>query len=72
MITNLNIFDQITSSNNDTGTLVSTNKWKLGCQWPVTVYGVQISVADTGELDVDENLIWARLLNWDLLVDDSW
>jgi hypothetical protein len=22
------------------------------------------------KLDVDENLIWARLLDWDLLVDD--
>jgi len=29
-------------------------------------------VADTGVLDVDENLIWAGLLNWDLLVDGSY
>jgi hypothetical protein len=29
-------------------------------------------VTDTGVFDVDENLIWARLLNWNFLVDDSW
>jgi hypothetical protein len=29
-------------------------------------------VADTGVLDVDENFVWAGLLNWDLLVDNSW
>jgi hypothetical protein len=32
---------------------------------------VQICVADTGVLDVDKNLIWARLLDGNLLVDDG-
>jgi len=40
MVTDLNIFDQITSCYHDTSTLVASNKWKLGCQWPVAVYGV--------------------------------
>ena len=51
---------------------MASDKREFGGQWPVTVDGVEISVADTGELDVDENFIWARLLDWDLLVDDSW
>ena len=29
-------------------------------------------MADTGVLDVDENLIWARLLNRDFLEDDGY
>jgi hypothetical protein len=33
---------------------------------------VEISVADTGVLDVDENFIWAGLLHWDPLVHDSY
>ena len=37
---------------------------KLGCEWPVTIYGVEISVADAGVFDVDENFIWAGLCNW--------
>jgi len=32
---------------------------------------VEISVADTRVLDVDENFVGARLLYWDLLIDDS-
>jgi hypothetical protein len=40
-------------------------------QWPVTVDGVQIGVADTRVLDVDKNLIWAGLLNRNPLVVDG-
>jgi len=50
---------------------VASNKRELGRQWPVTIDGVEIRVADTGVLDVDENLIRAWLLNWDLLIDNS-
>jgi hypothetical protein len=32
---------------------------------------VEICVADAGIFDVDEDFVWAGLLNWDLLVDDS-
>jgi hypothetical protein len=70
MVTNLDVLDQLSSCNDNTGTLVATNKRQLGGQWPVTVHGVQISVAHTGVLDVDKNLIWAWLLNWNLLVLD--
>jgi len=33
---------------------------------------VEICVADTRELNVDKYLIWARLLDGDLLVLNSW
>jgi hypothetical protein len=71
IITNLDVLHEFTSGYDNTSTFVSTNQWELRCQWPVAVDGVEIGVADTRVLDVDENLIWAGLLNWDLLVDDS-
>jgi len=37
-------------------------------QRPVAIDGVEIGVTDARVLDVDEDLIWARLLDWDLLV----
>ena len=40
-------------------------------QRPVTIDGVEICVADTRVLDVDENLIRAWLLDWNLLVLDG-
>jgi hypothetical protein len=49
---------------------VASNKGNLGVEWPVTVHGVKVSVADTRELDVDENLIWTGLWHWDILVDN--
>jgi len=72
MITDLDVLDEFTPSYDNTSTLVSTDQWELRRQWPVTVDGVEICVADAGVLDVDENLIWAGLCNWDLLVDDSY
>lgn len=72
VIANFDVTDKLSSGNDNTSTLVSTDKWEFGGQWPVTVDGVEISVADTRVLDVDENLIWSRLLDWDPLVDDSW
>ena len=70
MVANLNVLNEITLCHNDTGTLMSSNQRKLGGEWPVSVHGVKISVADTRELDVDENFIRARLRNRDLLVLD--
>jgi hypothetical protein len=72
IVTDLDVFNERSECNDDTGTFVSTDKWKLGGQWPVTVHGVEISVADTRVLDVDENLIWTGLLDWNFLVDNSW
>jgi hypothetical protein len=72
IITNLNVLHEFTSGYDNTSTLVSTDQWELRCQWPVAVDGMEIGVADTGVLDVYENFIWAGLLNWDLLVDDSY
>lgn len=40
-------------------------------QWPVTVDGVEICVANTRILDVDENLIRTGLLDGNLLVLDG-
>ena len=40
-------------------------------QGPIAVHSVEISVADTRVLDVDKNLIWAGLLNGNLLVVDG-
>jgi hypothetical protein len=48
----------------------------MGKQWgtyqrPVAVDGVQVSVAHTRELDVDENLVRSWLLDGNLLVVDG-
>jgi hypothetical protein len=72
MVTNLNILYEFTPCYNNTRTFVSTDQWKLCWQRPVTVDSVEISVADTRVLDVDENFIWAGLCNRDLLVDNSY
>jgi hypothetical protein len=72
MITNFNIVDKGTAGYNNASTFVSTNQWELGWQGPVSVDSVEISVTDTRVLDVNENLVWAGLLHWDLLVDDSY
>lgn len=72
IVTNLNVLDELSPSYNNTGTLMSADQWELCWQWPVTVDSVEICVADTRVFDVDENLIWAGLCNWDLLVDDSY
>lgn len=72
MVTNLNILYEFTPCYDNTSAFVSTDQWELCWQWPVTVDSVEISVADTRVLDVDENFVWAGLCNWDLLVDDSY
>jgi len=47
MITDLNILDKTALCNDNTSTLVATNKWKLSGQWPVTVDCVQVGMANT-------------------------
>jgi hypothetical protein len=68
----LDVFDERSASYNNTSTFVSADKGEFSCQWPITVHCVEICVTDTGVFDVDENLIWAWLLNWNFLVDNSW
>jgi len=70
VVTNLNVIHKVTLGHDDAGTLVTTDERKLGWKRPVTIDGMQVGVADTRVLDVDEDLIWAWLLDWDLLVDD--
>lgn len=67
----LPVLHKVALCNNDTSTFVATNQRKLGRQWPITVHGVEVSVTNTRILDVDENLIWAWLLDGDLLVLDG-
>jgi hypothetical protein len=68
VVANIDLADEFTTSDDNTSTLVATNKRKLGWEGPVTVQCVEICVADTSVLDVDENLIRARLGNGNLLV----
>lgn len=46
-------------------------KEKSSHQRPVTIHSVKVSVANTTVLDVDKNLIRARLLDGNLLVLDG-
>jgi hypothetical protein len=71
IISNLNVLNERAERYNDTSTFMSANQRKFCCQWPVSVHCVKICVADSRELDVDENLIRARLLDWDPLVNDG-
>jgi hypothetical protein len=71
VVANFDVLDEGTSCHNDTSTFVSTHERKLGGQWPIAVHSVEICVADTRELDVDKYLIWAWLLDRDLLVLDG-
>lgn len=50
---------------------MATNKGQLCGKWPVTVDGVEVCVADTGVLDVQEDFIRTWLGDGDLLVDDG-
>lgn len=46
MVADLDVLDERTDCNNDTGTLVSSNKGELGVKGPVTLPGVEIGVAN--------------------------
>jgi hypothetical protein len=71
VVAKLDILDELTASDNNTGTLVATDKGQLGVKGPVTHDSVEIGVADTGVLDVDKNLIGTGLLDGNLLVDNG-
>ena len=70
VVANFNILDKATPRHHDSSTLVATHKGKFGRERPVAFQGVKVSVADTGVFDIDEDLIWAWLLDRDLLVLD--
>jgi hypothetical protein len=69
VVTELDVLDKGPALHNNTSTFVSTDKGELDGQRPVTVHGMEIGVADTRELDVNQNFIWANFWNWDLLID---
>jgi hypothetical protein len=71
ILADLDIVNEIAFSYNNTSTFVTTNERKLGCQWPISIDSVEIGVADTRVLDVDQNLVWTWFLDWDLLIDDG-
>lgn len=71
LLADLDILDKLAASDNDTSTLVASDKRQLGVEGPITLPGVEISVADTGKLDVDEDLIGSGLLDGNLLVLDG-
>lgn len=68
MVADLNILNKLATGDDDTSTLVTTDKGQLDIEGPVTHHGVVVGVADTGELDVNEDLIGTGLLDGNLLV----
>jgi hypothetical protein len=70
-VADVNLGDELTLGYDDTGTFVATDEGKLSIEGPVTLHGMEIGMADTRVLDVDEDLIGAGLLDGDLLEDDG-
>lgn len=64
----LEIVDEFAAGDNNTSTLVATDQGHLDGQGPVALHGVQVGVAHTRELDVDQNLIGPGLGDRDFLV----
>lgn len=50
---------------------MAADEGQLGGQWPVAVDGVQVGVADSRVLDVDEDLVRGGLGDGNLLVLDG-
>lgn len=65
MVTNFYILNQFTLRYNDPSTFVTSNQRELWWQWPVPIDGMEISVANAGIFNIDQNFIGAWLLNWD-------
>lgn len=68
MVSKLNLLSQFSTPNNDSSTLMSTNQWHLRSQWPVSILSMEIGVADSRVLDVDQDFIWTWNWNWHLLI----
>lgn len=66
-VTNLKTSDTGTDLDDDTSTFVTTDQRHLGGKRPVTLKSVQIGVADTGVLDVNQDLVLTGLGDGDFL-----
>jgi hypothetical protein len=53
VVTDFNVFDELSSCYYDTGTFVTANKGHLRFKGPVAIDGVKVCVADSTILDVD-------------------
>ena len=68
VVANLNVVDQLATGDDNTSAFVTTDEGHLDGQGPVALHGVEIGVAHTRELDVDEDLIGTGLSDGNLLV----
>lgn len=68
VVTLLQVIDELALGDDNTGTLVTTDEGHLDGQGPVALHGVQVGVAHTRVLDVDQDLIGCGLGDRDLLV----
>jgi hypothetical protein len=50
MIAYLDILDEVADSNNNTSTFMSSDKRKLGIKGPIALPGVEVRVANFGQL----------------------
>lgn len=72
VITNLDILDELATSNDDTSTFMAADKRQFGGNGPVAQHSVKVGMAYARVLDVDENLIRPGLCHGDLLVHDGY
>jgi hypothetical protein len=71
MVANLDVLvgDEGSLGHDHTSALMASDEWvRLGRERPIAILGVEIGVADTRVLDVDQDLIGAGLGHRDLLV----
>lgn len=69
MIAKLDVLDEVALGYNDTSALMASNQRHFGRQRPVALQSVQICVAYAAVLDIDQDFVWARFGNGNLLVD---
>jgi hypothetical protein len=50
MIAYLDVLDEVTDGDNNTGTFVASDKGKLGREGPISLPGVEVRVANFGQL----------------------
>lgn len=69
MVAYLDILDECPAGHNNSGPFMAADEREFGLDGPVTVDGMQIRVADTTVLDIDQNFVGSRYRNWNLLKD---
>jgi hypothetical protein len=67
----VDVLDELTPGDDNACALVATDQGHLDGQGPVALHGVQVCVAHTRELDIDEDLIGTGFGDRDLLVLES-